>query len=140
MLTLSIRNALPDDEEAVLSLWRACELAAPYNDLAHDFRFALAKPNSDILLGLSPEEQIVGSVMVGHDGHRGWLYYVAAAPDQRLQGIGKQLVAAGEQWLRDRKIVKVMLLVRDTNRQVVDFYNHIGFEAVPRIVMQKWLR
>jgi len=139
VFTLSIRNATADDEEDIVSLWRTCGLAASHNDLAQDFRFARAKPNSDILVGISPEGQIVGSVMAGHDGHRGWLYYVAAAPDRRLQGIGKQMVAAGEEWLRDRKVVKVMLLVRDTNRQVVDFYNHVGFEAVPRVVMQKWL-
>jgi ribosomal protein S18 acetylase RimI-like enzyme len=139
VFTLSIRSASAGDEENVVALWRTCGLETSYNDLTQDFRFARAKPNSDILVGVSPEGKIVGSVMVGHDGHRGWIYYVAAAPDRRLQGIGKQMVAAGEEWLRDRKVVKVMLLVRDTNMQVVDFYNHIGFEAIPRVVMQKWL-
>jgi ribosomal protein S18 acetylase RimI-like enzyme len=107
--------------------------------MAQDFRFARAKPNSDILAGVSPEGRIVGSVMAGHDGHRGWLYYVATAPDCHLQGIGRQMVEAGEEWLGDRKVVKVMLLVRETNTQVIDFYTHIGFEAIPRVVMQKWL-
>ncbi len=139
VLTLSIRNAIAGDEEIIVSLWRACGLATSYNDLMKDFRFARASSNSDILVGVSPEGQIVGSVMVGHDGHRGWLYYVAAAPGHRLQGIGKQMVAAAEEWLRDRKVAKVMLLVRDTNGQVVEFYSRVGFEAVPRVVMQKWL-
>ena len=139
MFSLSIRCASADDEEDIVALWRACGLQTSYNDLAQDFRVARAKPNSDILVGVSTEKRIVGSVMAGHDGHRGWLYYVATAPDCQLQGIGRQMVAAGEQWLRERRGVKVMLLVRDTNKQVVDFYRHIGFEAVPRIVMQKWL-
>jgi ribosomal protein S18 acetylase RimI-like enzyme len=139
VFTLSIRCASAGDQEDIVALWRACGLETSYNDLAQDFQFARAKLNSDILVGVSPEGQIVGSVMAGHDGHRGWLYYVAAAPDRWLQGIGKQMVAAGEEWLRDRKVVKVMLLVRDTNTQVVNFYNHIGFEAIPRVVMQKWL-
>jgi ribosomal protein S18 acetylase RimI-like enzyme len=139
VFTLSIRCASIDDEEDIVALWRTCGLETSYNDLAQDFRFARAKPNSDILVGVSPEGRIVGSVMAGHDGHRGWLYYVATAPDCQLQGIGRQMVAAGEEWLRERKVVKVMLLVRDTNRQVVDFYNRIGFEAIPRVVMQKWL-
>jgi ribosomal protein S18 acetylase RimI-like enzyme len=77
--------------------------------------------------------------MAGHDGHRGWLYYVATAPDCQWQGIGRQMVMLGEAWLRDRGVVKVMLLVRDSNTQVVDFYKRIGFEAIPRVVMQKWL-
>lgn len=139
MFTLSIRCASADDEDDIVALWRTCRLETPYNDLAQDFRFARAKPNSDILVGVSLEGTIVGSVMAGHDGHRGWLYYVAAAPDHQLQGIGRQMVAAGEGWLRDRRVVKVMLLVRDTNTQVLDFYSRIGFEAIPRVVMQKWL-
>jgi ribosomal protein S18 acetylase RimI-like enzyme len=139
MFTLSIRCASADDEVDIVALWRSCGLETSYGDLAQDFRFARAKPNSDILVGVSPEGRIVGSVMVGHDGHRGWLYYVATAPDYQLQGIGRQMVGAGEEWLRGRGVVKVMLLVRDTNTQVVDFYNHIGFESIPRFVMQKWL-
>jgi len=139
VFTLSIRCASADDEENIVALWRTCGLETPHSDMAQDFRFARAKPNSDILVGVGPEGRIFGSVMVGHDGHRGWLYHVATAPDCQLQGIGRQMVAASEEWLRDRGVAKVMLLVRDTNRQVVDFYNHLGFEAVPRVVMQKWL-
>lgn len=140
MFSLSIRSASAEDEENVVALWRTCGLETSYNDLTQDFRFARAKPNSDVLVGISPEGRIVGSVMAGHDGHRGWLYYVATAPDRQRQGIGRQMVAAGEDWLRGHKIVKVMLLVRDTNTQVVDFYHHIGFEAIPHVVMQKWLK
>ena len=139
MFTLSIRFASAGDEEDIVALWCTCGLKTPYNDLAQDFRFARAKPNSDILVGVNPEGRIVGSVMTGHDGHRGWLYYVATAPHCQLQGVGRQIVAAGEEWLRGRGVVKVMLLVRDTNTQVVDFYKHIGFETLPRVVMQKWL-
>jgi hypothetical protein len=61
-----------------------------YNDPALDFRFALAKTGSDILVGVDVEGWIVGSVMVGHDGHRGWVYYVASCPRHRKQGIGRQ--------------------------------------------------
>jgi ribosomal protein S18 acetylase RimI-like enzyme len=139
MFTLSVRCASADDENDVVALWRACGLETPYNDLAQDFRFARAKPNSDVLVGVGREGRIAGSVIVGHDGHRGWLYYVATAPDLQLQGVGSRMVAAGEEWLRDRGAVKVMLLVRDSNRQVVDFYRRIGFEAIPRVVMQKRL-
>lgn len=139
MFPLSIRCASADDQEDIIALWRTCGLETPYNDLSRDFHFARAKPNSDILVGVNSEGRIVGSVMAGHDGHRGWLYYVATAPDFQLQGVGRQMVAAGEEWLRDHGVVKVMLLVRDTNTQVVDFYNRIGFETIPRVVMQKWL-
>jgi ribosomal protein S18 acetylase RimI-like enzyme len=139
MFPLLIRTASAVDEKDVVALWRACGLVTSYNDPTHDFHCARSKQNSDILVGVSSEERIVGSVMVGHDGHRGWLYYVAAAPDRRLQGIGRRMVKAGEQWLRERKVMKVMLLVRQTNTQVIDFYNRLGFETIPRVVLQKRL-
>ena len=138
-MPLTIRPAGPDDETSVVALWRACDLVASYNDPSKDFHFARAKEGSDILVGLDAEQSIVGSVMVGHDGHRGWIYYVAADPNRRSQGIGRSMVDAAEQWLKHKGVVKVMLLVRETNTQVVDFYNGLGFETVPRVIMQKWL-
>jgi ribosomal protein S18 acetylase RimI-like enzyme len=78
--------------------------------------------------------------MVGHDGHRGWLYYVAADPASRSTGVGRLVVQAGEDWLRQLGIVKVQLLVRQTNTKVVGFYEHLGFEVAPTIVMSRWLR
>lgn len=139
MFPLLIRSASATDEKDVVTLWRACGLVTSYNDPTQDFHYARSKQNSDVLVGVGSDEQIVGSVMVGHDGHRGWLYYVAAAPDRRLRGIGRRMVKAGEQWLRERKVPKVMLLVRQTNTEVIDFYNRLGFEAIPRVVLQKRL-
>jgi ribosomal protein S18 acetylase RimI-like enzyme len=138
-LRLTIRSATAKDEARVAALWRACNLVASYNDPSKDFHFARAKEGSDILVGIEAEQTIVGSVMVGHDGHRGWIYYVASDPKHRNQGIGRSMVEAAEQWLKDKGVVKVMLLVRETNTQVVDFYKNLGFEAIPRVIMQKWL-
>jgi ribosomal protein S18 acetylase RimI-like enzyme len=136
---LAIRSATAQDEARVTALWRAAGLVTSYNDPAHDFRFARARAGSDVLVGLDAEQAVVGSVMVGHDGHRGWIYYVAADPNHRGQGIGRAMVAAAEQWLKTRAVAKIMLLVRETNTEVVGFYEHLGFEAVPRVIMQKWL-
>ena len=139
MLRLAIRDAHPDDEGRVIALWRDCGLVSSYNDPAADFRFAMAGLASGVLVGQDEGGRVVASVMVGHDGHRGWLYYVAADPAAQGQGIGRQIVAAGEAWLRDRGVVKVQLLVRETNTKVVSFYEHLGFEVAPRTVMAKWL-
>ena len=138
-MSLNIRNAGPEDETAVVALWRVCGLVASYNDPVADFRFALNGACSDILLG-EVSGRIAGSVMVGHDGHRGWLYYVASDPAVRGSGVGKQMVQAAEDWLRARGVVKAQLLVRETNTQVVSFYEHLGFETAPRVVMSKWLK
>ena len=138
-MTLTIRSATQADEAAVIALWRDCDLVASYNDPVTDFRFAKAGQGSDVLVAVAADGTIVGSTMVGHDGHRGWLYYVAAAPLLYGQGIGRQVVGAGEAWLRQRGVVKVQLLVRETNTKVVSFYEHLGFETAPRVVMGKWL-
>jgi len=136
---LTIRRAAPEDETNVVALWRSCDLVASYNDPGADFRFARAGACSDVLVGADDTGRICGSVMVGHDGHRGWLYYVASAPDSRDSGIGRQMVQAAEDWLRQKGVVKAQLLVRETNTKVVSFYERLGYEVAPRVIMGKWL-
>jgi ribosomal protein S18 acetylase RimI-like enzyme len=135
----TVRSAVAEDEQAVVALWRACDLVASYNDPVADFRFAKAGPCSDVLVAVDDAGGVAGSVMVGHDGHRGWLYYVAASPASRSKGVGRHMVQAAEDWLRRRGVGKAQLLVRETNTKVVGFYEHLGFEVAPRIVMSKWL-
>jgi ribosomal protein S18 acetylase RimI-like enzyme len=136
----NVRSATADDEQAVVELWRACDLVVPQNDPVADFRFAKAGACSDVLVAVDDAGEIVGSVMVGHDGHRGWLYYVAARPASHGAGIGRRMVQAAEDWLGERDVVKAQLMVRDTNTKVVGFYEHLGFEIAPRVVMGKVLR
>ena len=138
-MKITLRNAQPIDEDNVIALWRASGLVVSYNDPAADFRFAQAAPGSDILVGQDAKGDIIGTVMVGHDGHRGWLYYVASDPASRGRGVGRQMVQAAEGWLRERGIRKVQLMVRETNTTVASFYEHLGYEVSPRILMAKWL-
>lgn len=138
-LPVAIRTADPSDETAVVALWHSCGLVAPYNDPAADFRFARAGACSDVLVGLDGGGRIVGSVMVGHDGHRGWLYYVASDPASRGSGVGRRMVRAAEAWLGARGVAKVQLMVRPTNAQAVAFYERLGFEETPRTIMARWL-
>lgn len=135
---MKIRSATIADESAVADLWRACGLAAPHNDPIRDFRFAQGKPGSDILV--AEDNGIIGSVMVGHDGHRGWLYYVSVSPSHRRQGLGRALVEAAEKWLAMRGVPKAHLMVRESNSEVAVFYGQLGYEPMPRINMQKWLK
>ena len=119
-MELTVKSAVAGDEQVVVALWRACDLVASYNDPVADFSFAKAGPCSDVLVAVDDAGEVVGSVMVGHDGHRGWLYYVAAHPASRSEGVGRRMVQAAEDWLRERKVVKVQLLVRETNTKVVE--------------------
>ena len=96
-MLLTVKSAAAEDEEAVVALWRACDLVASYNDPVADFRFAKAGPCSDVLVAIDDAGEVAGSVMVGHDGHRGWLYYVAARPTIAQQGRGPAHGAGGRE-------------------------------------------
>ena len=124
------------EEAVVTALWRACGLAMPWNDIEAEFRLARGRANSDILVAVM-DDQVVGSVMVGHEGHRGWLYYVATDPAWRGQGVARHLIRHAEDWLKLRGIPKVQLLVRATNAAVMQYYEALGYRSVPSALMQK---
>ncbi len=139
-MMLTVRRALVEDEDEVVELWRACGLVTAYNDPTDDFRRANGGAASVVLVGTEVDGRIVGAVMAGDDGHRGWLYYVATRPGRQGAGIGRAMVGAGEAWLRGRGVPKVHLIVRETNAQVIGFYDHLGYEDTSRVLKSKWLR
>lgn len=133
-----ISPAHPHDRTDIVQLWMLCGLVRPYNPPEHDFDFARGRDGSDILV-LRLSGEVIGAVMVGHDGHRGWIYYLAVDPGHQRQGHGERLVRAAEQWLLDRHVRKCQLMVRETNVDVVGFYDRLGYERSPVTVMQRWL-
>ncbi len=138
MNKLTIRPLADGEEAEVIALWHACGLTRPWNDPARDLAFARAKPNSDVLVGLV-ESRIVASAMVGHDGHRGTMYYVSVAPSGQGRGYGHAMVAAAEAWLLERGVWKTNLLVRSENTAVLGFYNGLGYEPGETVQIGKWL-
>ena len=136
---MEIRTFEQADRQAVVALWQTCGLVVPgKNNPEGDIDFVAASPNAEILIGAAGDA-IIGTVMVGHDGHRGWLYYVAVAPSHQRQGIGRQMVSEAEVWLRNHGAPKAQLMIRETNTAVEAFYARLGYKAIPRIVMQKVL-
>jgi ribosomal protein S18 acetylase RimI-like enzyme len=110
-----------------VALWIAAGLARPWNDPVADLDRALAGPSSTVLAALGDDGGLVGTVMVGHDGHRGWLYYLAVDEARRGEGIGRALVAAAEAWVADA-VPKVQLMIRADNVAAVAFYERLGYE------------
>jgi ribosomal protein S18 acetylase RimI-like enzyme len=135
---LTIAPIADADVAAVAALWRACELTRPWNDPASDIAFARKGPNSAVLVGRDANA-IAATVMVGHDGHRGWVYYVAIDPAHRGKGHGREIMNAAEHWLRQRGIEKLMLLVRSDNTKVQAFYEQLGYDEQERVIYAKWL-
>jgi len=133
-----IVDARADDAAAVVALWHACGLTRPWNDPDADFARALDGATSTILVARQGDAS-VGSVMVGHDGHRGWLYYLAVLPERQGQGIGTALFHAAERWLRARSVPKVQLMVREGNSAALAFYNRIGLERQGVVVLGRLL-
>jgi ribosomal protein S18 acetylase RimI-like enzyme len=128
----------PGDAAAVIALWEACGLTRPWNPPAADFARAVAGPSSAVLVRRAGEA-IAGSVMVGHDGHRGWVYYLAVAPNARRGGVGRALMAAAESWLRARDVPKIQLMVRQGNADATAFYAALGYAVQPVTVMGRML-
>lgn len=124
--------------DAVVALWQRCDLTRPWNDAAGDIARARGQPNSDVLVGLL-DDVVTATVMVGHDGHRGWVYYVAVDADRRRGGYGRTMMRAAEDWLRQCGIEKIMLMVRPENDSVRAFYAAAGYEEQPRVVLARWL-
>lgn len=133
-----IQTAAAEHRDDIIRLWDACGLTRPWNDPAADFDRAVAGPASAILL-LKAGEAIAASVMVGYDGHRGWIYYLAVAPDRRRQGLGRRMMAAAEDWLRAAGAPKIQLMVRDGNAVAIAFYEALGLERQPVVTLGRFL-
>ena len=131
-------EAMSGDEAEVIALWEACGLTRPWNDPALDFRRAIAGATSAILL-LRDGEALIASVMVGSDGHRGWVYYLAVAPDRRREGLGRRLMDAAEAWLRERSVPKLQLMVRTSNEEALGFYEALGLERQEVVTLGRFL-
>jgi ribosomal protein S18 acetylase RimI-like enzyme len=134
-----IRPYEDSDEQAVIALWReVLPDSAPHNDPATALRKKLAVER-DLLFVATVGEAVVGTVMGGYDGHRGWVYSVAVKPQHRRQGIGAALIRRLEAALAERSCLKVNLQVRASNPVVIAFYEKLGYAVEERISMGKQL-
>ncbi len=123
---MRIANLPLEYADDAVALWSESGLTRPWNDPHADLRRAMTGPSSTVLAAVEAGV-LSGTAMVGHDGHRGWVYYLAVRPDRRRTGVGRQLMSASERWLSDCDVPKVNLMVRTTNESVVAFYESLGY-------------
>ena len=136
---MQIRPYLEHDEPDVIALWKqVLPDDAPHNDPAVSIRQKLAV-DRELFLVAEVAGRIVGTVMGGYDGHRGWIYSVAVLPEHRHRGIGSALVRQVEAALVARGCLKLNLQVRSTNASVLGFYEKLGFSVEPIISLGKRL-
>jgi ribosomal protein S18 acetylase RimI-like enzyme len=136
---LAISEIADEDVTAVVDLWQRCGLTRPWNEPAADIALARRGANATILVGRRDDGAIVATALVGHDGHRGWVYYVAVDPAHQKKGFGRVMMGAAEDRLREAGIEKIMLMVRPENTGVRKFYESIGYGEQPRLIFAKWL-
>lgn len=136
--SLAIVPIADGDVAAVVALWQRCGLTRPWNDPAADIAFARRGPNSTILIGRHAGS-LATTVMVGHDGHRGWFYYLGVDPALQGRGFGRAMTQAAEAWLTERGIAKAQLMVRADNDRVRAFYQALGYGEQQRVIFAKWL-
>jgi ribosomal protein S18 acetylase RimI-like enzyme len=135
---LTIKSIQDGDITEVIALWQRCGSTRAWNDPVGDIALARKEANATVLLGRS-DGALVASVLVGHDGHRGWVYYVTVDPDHRFKGYGRVIMTAAEDWLRARGIEKLQLMVRRDNAKVHAFYESLGYYDQERVIFAKWL-
>ena len=135
---MQIRPFKPDDEKSVVELWRQCDLIRPGNDPHRDIQRKLWVRPELFLIGVL-DGRIVASAMAGYEGHRGWLNYVAVAPELQRSGLGRAILAEAERLLREAGCPKINLYVLTSNLGVTEFYRRLGYSVEDVVCMGKRL-
>ncbi|WP_448810400.1 GNAT family acetyltransferase [Agromyces bauzanensis] len=141
MAASGIRSFRREDTEAVVALWRDAGLVVPWNDPYRDIERKLAVQPELFLVVESgdADRSIIGAAMVGYDGHRGWVNYLAVDAVHRGEGVGARLMAEAERLLVERGCPKLNLQVRSTNTGVIDWYRSLGYELDQAVSLGKRL-
>jgi len=121
-----IRTFEEADRQGVIALWGECGLIRRVNDPDREIDRKLLHDPGHLIVAVI-DGAVVGSVMFGYDGHRGWLNYLAVKPEHQRRGLGRALVGYAEHELAELGCAKVNLQIRRTNAGVVDFYLSLGY-------------
>jgi ribosomal protein S18 acetylase RimI-like enzyme len=138
-ISMDVRPFHESDEDDVIALWtEAFGYPAAHNDPATVIRHKLAVQR-DLFFVATLDNRLVGTIMGGYDGHRGWIYSLAVGPEVRRRGIGTALMRHVERELAGRGCPKVNLQVLATNAATVAFYERLGYSVEERVSMGKIL-
>ncbi len=127
---MEIRAFLPADEAATIALWEQCGLVVAWNDPSQDIQ-RKASEHPELFFVGELAGNIIGSVMGGYDGHRGWVNYLAVAPEYQSKGYARALMEALEARLINLGCPKLNLQIRESNLDVIRFYEAIDYQADP---------
>ncbi len=123
---MEIRVFVEADTDAVIDLWNLTDLTHPNNDPSLDIKRKMNDSPWGFLVAMDGKT-IIGSIVVGYDGHRGWINYLACHPNHRRRGVAKSLMNEAKKLLIERGCPKINLQVRSGNESAVKFYESIGY-------------
>lgn len=135
---MKIRPFRMDDKEAVIELWIQCGLIVVHNNPSRDIERKL-KVNPEWFLVGELDGRLVATCMVGYEGHRGWINYLAVRPDLQRHGLGRQIMKHAESIFEEVGCTKVNLQIRQTNLKAIGFYKNIGYKQDHVVSMGKRL-
>ena len=135
---MNIKPYHPDNQQAVINLWQACNLVVAWNDPIKDIqRKMLVDPDLFLIGELS--EDIVATVMGGYEGHRGWINYLAVSPEHQRKGYARAMMQQVEVLILQKGSPKINLQVRSNNIDVIQFYQAIGYDIEDAVGLGKRL-
>ncbi len=135
---MQLRTYRPADEAAVVELWKACGLTRPWNDPHKDIARKVAEQPELFLIG-EIDGRLMATAMLGYEGHRGWMYYLAVDPRFQGHGYGRMLMAHAEALLIARGCPKINLLVREGNDALLALYDKLGYTRDAAVSLGKRL-
>ena len=133
-----IRQYHSRDQDDVIELWTQCGLVAPQNNPERDIERKLKVNPEGFLVG-ELEGKVVATCMVGYEGHRAWINYLAVAPRHQRRGFATKLMQEAERILQKAGCPKINLQVRTSNTGVIEFYEAIGYSIDDVVSMGKRL-
>lgn len=136
---MEIRVFASQDTPAVVQLWQDCGLSRPWNDPHKDMARKLSVSPELFWVGVDAQGQVMASIMVGYDGHRGWINYLAVHPTHQRQGHARQLMQQAEAALTALGCPKLNLQVRSGNEAVIAFYESLGYSNDQTVSLGKRL-
>jgi ribosomal protein S18 acetylase RimI-like enzyme len=132
------RPFVESDTENVVALWSRCGLVRPWNDPVKDIQRKLQVQREMFVVG-EISGRLVAAMMVGYEGHRGWVNYLAVEPELQGHGLGRQMMAEAERLLAEVGCPKLNLQVRRGNVAAVAFYETLGYSEDDVVSMGKRL-
>jgi ribosomal protein S18 acetylase RimI-like enzyme len=135
---LRIRPFLEQDTERVVELWSRCGLLRPWNDPRQDIARKLLVQRELFMVG-EAGGRLVAAMMVGYEGHRGWVNYLAVEPELQHRGVGREMMQEAERRLVALGCPKIQLQVRTDNVDAMAFYRRLGYVQDAVVSMGKRL-